>query len=92
MINHEVWNNPWITPAVAACNAVEALTVAGLFPRYFGGADFPLDRARNIFGLLGAAAVGAFASSLIATAVLRFSLGPSIVVVFTLQHWLTASA
>ena len=66
---------------------MEALTVAGLFTRYFGGADFPLDRARNIFGLLGAAAVGAFASSLIATAVLRLSLGPSIVVVSTFQHW-----
>jgi signal transduction histidine kinase len=87
VINHESWNNLWITPAVALCNAVEALTVAGLFTRYFGGADFPLDRARNIFGLLGAAAVGAFASSLIATAVLRLSLGPSIVIVFTLQHW-----
>lgn len=86
-INYEVWHNLWITPAVAACNALEALTVAGLFTRYFGGADFPLDRARNIFGLLGAAAVAAFASSLIATAVLRLSLGPSIVVVFTLQHW-----
>lgn len=87
VINHQAWDNPWITPAVAICNAVEALIVAGLFTRYFGGADFPLDRARNIFGLLGAAAVGAFASSLIATAVLRLSLGPSILVVFTLLHW-----
>ena len=86
-INYESWNNPWITPAVALCNVVEALTVAGLFTRYFGGADFPLDRARNIFGLLGAAALGAFASSLIATAALRLALGPSIIVVFTLQHW-----
>jgi signal transduction histidine kinase len=86
-INHESWNNLWITPAVAACNAVEALIVAGLFTRYLGGADFPLDRARNIFGLLGAAAVAAFASSLIATAALRLSLGPSIVVALTLQHW-----
>ena len=87
VINYETWNIPWLTAAIAACNAVEALTVAGLFTRYFGGADFPLDRARNIFGLLGSAAVGAFASSLIATAVLRLALGPSIVVMFTLQHW-----
>jgi signal transduction histidine kinase len=87
LIGHEVWNSPWITLAVAACNALEALTVSELFTRYFGGADFPLDRARNIFGLLGAAAVGAFASSLIATAVLRLSLGPSILVVSTWQHW-----
>ncbi len=86
-ISQETWNILWITPAIAACNAVEALTVAGLFTRYFGGADFPLDRARNIFGLLGAAAVGALASSLIATAVLRLSLGPSIVVVLTFRHW-----
>jgi signal transduction histidine kinase len=86
-IGHETWNNPWITSAVAACNAVEALTVAGLVTRYFGGVDFPLYRARSILGLLGAAAVGAFASSLIATAVLRLSLGPSIVVVLTFQHW-----
>jgi signal transduction histidine kinase len=87
VINYETWNDLWMTPAIAACNALEALTVAGLFARYIGSADFPLDRAQNIFGLLGAAAAGAFASSLIATAVLRLSLGPSIVVVVTLQHW-----
>jgi integral membrane sensor domain MASE1 len=87
LINYESWNNFWITPAISACNALEALIVAGLFTRYFGGADFPLDRARNIFGLLGAAAVAAFASSLIATAALRLSLGPSIVIVSTFEHW-----
>jgi hypothetical protein len=26
VINHESWNNHWITPVVGACNAVEALT------------------------------------------------------------------
>jgi signal transduction histidine kinase len=91
VINQESWNhNPWITPTIALCNAVEALIVSGLFLRYFGGVDFALDRARNIFGLLGAAIVGAAASSLIATAVLRLSLGPSIIVLSTLQHWFSS--
>jgi signal transduction histidine kinase len=87
VINQESWHIPWLTPAIAVCNAVEALTVSGLFLRCFGDANLALDRARNIFGLLGAAVVGAAVSSLIATAALRLSLGPSITVLFTLQHW-----
>lgn len=91
VLNYEYRTNLWIISAFAACSAVEALTVPGLFTRYFGGADFPLDRARNIFGLFGAAAAAAFASSLIATAALRLSLGPSIVVMLTLQRWFAST-
>ena len=58
---HVSWHNPWITAALAICDPVEALTVAGLVARYFGGADFALNRARNVFGLLAAAVVGAAA-------------------------------
>lgn len=87
VISHTVWHNPWITLVIAVCNAVEALTVAGLYSRYFGSTEFALDRARNIFGLLGAALVAAAVSSFIATTVLRLSLGPSIIVLTTLRHW-----
>ena len=41
---HVSWHNPWITAALAVCDPVEALTVAGLVARYFGGADFALNR------------------------------------------------
>jgi hypothetical protein len=49
------WSNPWLTASLAVCATVEALTVAWLVERYFSDrTNFALDRARNVFGLLGA--------------------------------------
>ncbi len=48
------WNDLRLSAAFAICDAVEALTVAGLVLRYFGKTDFALDRTRNVLGLLGA--------------------------------------
>jgi signal transduction histidine kinase len=81
------WHNPWLTAALAVCNPAEALTVAGLITRFFGGTHFALDRARNVFGLLGAAIVAAIAPSLGAAVAKRLLLGPSIMTLSTWQHW-----
>jgi len=84
---HVSWNDPLITAALALWNPVEALTVAWLVARYFGGTDFALDRARNVFGLLGAAVVGSVVPSLGAAVVKSLLLGPSIMLLPTWQRW-----
>jgi signal transduction histidine kinase len=81
------WHNPWVTAVMAVCDTVEALTVAGLVARYFGDTDFALDRARNVFGLLGAAVVAAAAPSLGVAVVKSLLLDPSIMILPTWQRW-----
>jgi signal transduction histidine kinase len=83
------WNYLPLTAALAICDAAEALTIAGLVLRYFGNPGFALDRPRNVFGLLGAAVVGAAAPSLAAAIAKRLLLGPSIAALATWQRWFT---
>src|SRR5215475_3204155 len=81
------WQISWLTAAISMCDPVEALTVAWLVAHYFGGTDFTLDRARNVFGLLFAAAIGTFLPSLGVAVAMRLLLGPSIEVLPIWQHW-----
>jgi integral membrane sensor domain MASE1 len=77
------WHNPWVTAAFAVCDTAEALAVAWLIARYFGGTNFALDRARNVFGLLGAAVLGAVAPSLAVAVVKNSLLDPSMTILPT---------
>src|SRR5215467_15706326 len=81
------WQISWLTAAISMCDPVEALTVAWLVAHYSGGTDFTLDRARNVFGLLFAAAIGTFLPSLGVAVAKRLLLGPSIEVLPIWLHW-----
>ena len=81
-----VWHIPWVIVAIALCDTVEPLIVAGLIARVFG-ADFALDRLRNVVGLMIATVVGGVPASLGAAITLRLALGPAVSVLTTAELW-----
>ena len=81
--------NIWASCAFAICNAVESLIIAGLVQRYFG-ADFVLDRLRQVLGLAMAAVAGtATAGVLAAVAYTLFHASPAPMLT-TWSHWFTS--
>ncbi len=81
----------WSAVVFAACNAGEAVIVAGLIEYYFGSA-FGLDRLRYVLGLLAAAIVGAAVSGIGGTAgyVLFHSSMTPVLTIW--HHWFTSDA
>jgi len=83
--------NVWLATIFALCDVVEPLIIAELIRRYFG-ADFALDRLRNVFGLLAATVAGTVPSSLTAAVASRFFLGESAPILPIWEHWWSAVA
>jgi signal transduction histidine kinase len=79
--------NPlWVASGRALCDAAEPLIIAGLITRYFG-ADFALDRLRNVLGLLAATLAGCAVSSSWAAVVSRLEIGSSAAILSIGLHW-----
>jgi signal transduction histidine kinase len=76
-VHYSVAHPLWVGTANGLANAAEALITAGLIERYFG-ADFSLERLRQVLGLLGAAIVGTVISAIGGAAIFRFFSGSSI--------------
>jgi signal transduction histidine kinase len=92
VVVHLVIADPlWAGVAWGACNAAEALITAGLIELYFG-ADFTLDRLRQVLGLLVAAIVGPAVSGLGGAVAYRFYAGPSAAMFTSWQHWFASDA
>jgi signal transduction histidine kinase len=81
----------WSVIVFALCNAGEAVLTAWLIDRYFG-ADFNLDKLRNVLGLLIAATVGTAVAGIGGTVgyVLFQSSLASILTIW--HHWFTSHA
>ena len=89
---HELIADPlWAGTALGLSNAVEALITAGLIKRYFG-ADFNIDRLRQVLGLLLAAIVGTAISGIGGAATYRLLNGPSATLLTTWEHWFASDA
>ena len=78
--------NLWKALAYGVCDATEPVMIAGLITHYFG-AEFTLDRFRNVLGLLAATIVGCLVSSLGAAVASRLILGPSAQFLGIWQNW-----
>ncbi len=83
--------NIWGATAFALCDAGEALLTAWLIERYFG-ADFSLDRLRNVLGLLAAAAVATAAAGVGGTVVYLLFNSPTAPIWTVWQHWFASDA
>jgi signal transduction histidine kinase len=84
---HQLIADPlWAGIALGLSNAAEALIVAGLLELYFG-ADFSIDRLRQVLGLLLAAIVGTAISAIGGAITYRLFQGPSAAMLTTWQHW-----
>jgi signal transduction histidine kinase len=81
----------WAGAALGLCNAAEALITAGLIERYFG-ADFALDRLRQVLGLIIAAIVGTVISGIGGALIYRLYSGPSADIVVSWRHWFESDA
>ena len=89
---HELIADPlWAGTAFGLSNAAEALITAGLIKRYFG-ADFNIDRLRQVLGLLLAAIAGAAVSGIGGAATYRLLSGPSVLLLPTWEGWFTSDA
>jgi signal transduction histidine kinase len=89
---HELIADPlWAGTALGLSNAAEALITAGLIKRYFG-ADFNIDRLRQVLGLLLAAIIGAAVSGIGGAATYRLWNGPSTPLLSTWGHWFASDA
>ena len=89
---HELIADPlWAGTALGLSNAAEALITAGLIKRYFG-ADFNIDRLRQVLGLLLAAIVGTAVSGIGGAATYRLLNGPSATLLTTWEHWFASDA
>jgi PAS domain S-box-containing protein len=75
----------------ALCNAGEALLVAGLIERYFGG-PFSLDRLRHVLGLLGAAIIATAISGIGGTLGFTFFHHTTAPVFVTWYNWFASDA
>jgi signal transduction histidine kinase len=93
ILAHLLAGDPVIWGAIifALCNAGEAVLTAWLIERYFG-ANFDLDKLRNVLGLLTAAIVGTVVSGIGGTVgyVLFQSSAASILTIW--HHWVTSDA
>jgi signal transduction histidine kinase len=81
----------WASIAFAICNAAEALITAGLIQYYFG-ADFNLDRLRQVVGLLIAAVIGTVISGVGGTVSYKLFHSPSAPMLTTWWHWFASDA
>jgi signal transduction histidine kinase len=89
---HDLIADPlWVGTALGLSNAAEALITARLVKGYFG-ADFNIDRLRQVLGLLLAAIVGAAVSGILGTATYRLWNGPSAPLLSTWEHWFASDA
>jgi PAS domain S-box-containing protein len=81
----------WSAVVFAACNAGEAVLVAGLIEYYFGS-TFSLGRLRHVLGLLAAAIVGTAVSGIGGTAGYVFFHNSMTPVLTIWRHWFTSDA
>jgi len=81
----------WAGVALGVSNATEALITAGLIEHYFG-ADFTLDRLRQVIGLLSAAIIGTAISGIGGAVTYRLLSGPSAEMLTSWQHWFASDA
>jgi signal transduction histidine kinase len=81
----------WVGVALGVCNAAEALITAGLIELYFG-ADFSLDKLRQVLGLLVAAIAGTAVSGIGAAVTFRLYAGPSAAMLTNWQIWFASDA
>ena len=75
----------------AACNAFEAVLVAGLMERYFG-LPFRLDSLRRVLGMVTAAIVGAAVSGIGGTLGYLLFHSSATPIVMIWYHWLASDA
>ena len=83
--------NIWAATGFAVCNAAEALITAGLIQHYFG-ANFSLDRLRQVLGLLVAAVVGTVISGIGGVVSYRLFHSPTAPMLTTWWHWFASDA
>jgi len=81
----------WSAVVFAACNAGEAVLVAGLIEYYFGS-TFSLGRLRHVLGLLAAAIVGTAVSGIGGTAGYVFFHNSMTPVLTIWRHWFISDA
>jgi signal transduction histidine kinase len=81
----------WAATAFALCNAAEALIAAGLIRHYFG-ANFSLDRLRQVLGLLVAAVVATVISGIGGAVSYRLFHSPTAPMLTTWWHWFASDA
>ena len=92
IVIHQLIADPlWAGMALGLSNAAEAVITAGLIERYFG-ADFSIDRLRQVLGLLVAAIVGTAVSGIGGAVTYRLFNGPSAEMLTTWQHWFASDA
>ena len=92
IVIHQLIADPfWPGIALGLSNGAEALITAGLIERFFG-ADFVLDRLRQVLGLLVAAVVGTAVSGIGGAITYRSFQGPSAAMLTTWQHWFASDA
>lgn len=89
---HKLIADPlWAGTALGLCNAAEALITAWMIERFFG-ADFSIDRPRQVLGLLVAAIIGTAISGVGGAVTYRLFEGPSAMMLTTWQHWFASDA
>ena len=81
----------WAGTALGLSNAAEAVITAELIQRYFG-ANFSIDRVREVLGLYVAAVVGTAVSGIGGALTYRLFQGPSAAMLITWQHWFASDA
>ena len=81
----------WAATAFALCNAAEALIAAGLIQHYFG-ANFSLDRLRQVLGLLMAAVAATVISGIGGAVSYRLFHSPTAPMLTTWWHWFASDA
>lgn len=92
VVVHLVIDEPlWAGIALGVSNAAEALITAELIT-YFSGADFTLDRLRQVLGLLVAAIIGTAISGVGGAFIYRLLSGPSADLVVSWRHWFESDA
>jgi signal transduction histidine kinase len=92
VIVHLVIDEPlWAGLALGVTNAAEALIAAGLIERFFG-AEFALDRLREVLGLIIAAIVATVISGVGGALIYRMLSGPSADLVVSWRHWFESDA
>jgi len=76
--------------AFALSDAAETLIIAGLIERYFG-AEFSLDRLRNVLGILAAAVIGTCVSGIGGVAASVLLRPPTVPILTIWQHWVASN-
>ena len=76
--------------AFALSDAAETLIIAGLVERYFG-AEFSLDRLRNVLGILAAAVIGTCVSGIGGVAASVLLRPPTVPILTIWHHWVASN-